>query len=224
MRCAQCNKVIKNKKKGSIYCSPYCVGRAKRERAANRQNQLLNGTETDLTKNDQKQENMKKTVYDELRTVEKENFNTILELRASYDEKLLTLRDLNLQKDFKIQTLEKENQDLISKHSQQLEDASKSTTKDTVQAITQMPAIQTALGALAGNIIPSANTGLNGVNENSTQEQQIIDAIRRMQPDAQGYLGQMLYALFSKTHEEQMEIFTSLHAYLSSQNEEDEDV
>lgn len=216
--------MIKNKKKGSIYCSPYCVGRAKRERAANRQNQLLNGTETDLTKNDQKQENMKKTVYDELRTVEKENFNTILELRASYDEKLLTLRDLNLQKDFKIQTLEKENQDLISKHSQQLEDASKSTTKDTVQAITQMPAIQTALGALAGNIIPSANTGLNGVNENSTQEQQIIDAIRRMQPDAQGYLGQMLYALFSKTHEEQMEIFTSLHAYLSSQNEEDEDV
>lgn len=222
MKCEVCGKTIRRKKIGSKYCSAYCVGRAKRERAKEREFLKLNGMETACTENEQKTEKMKQTVYDELRTVEKENFNTILELRASYDEKMLILRDLNLKQDFKIQSLEKEILDLNSKHSQQLEDASKSTTKDTVQAITQMPAIQTALGALAGNIIPSTNTGLNGVDGYSTQEKQIIDAIRRMQPDAQAHLCQMLYVLFAKTDQEQMEIFTSLQAFMTQPNEEDD--
>ncbi|MBN2597797.1 MAG: hypothetical protein JXR82_13570 [Marinifilaceae bacterium] len=49
------------------------------------------------------------------------------------------------------------------------------------------------------------------------------DDIRRMQSNAQSYLVQMLYVLFAKPPEEQMEIFSTLQAYLM-QSEENKDV
>jgi len=44
------------------------------------------------------------------------------------------------------------------------------------------------------------------------QEKQIVDSIRRMQANTQENLVQMLYVLFAKSHEEQIEIFSSLQA------------
>ena len=54
-----------------------------------------------------------------------------------------------------------------------------------------MPAIQSVLGAFANNLIPNKTNALGGVEDQyNIQEKQIIDAIRRMQADAQNYLVQ----------------------------------
>uniref|UniRef100_UPI003561D232 hypothetical protein n=1 Tax=Ancylomarina sp. TaxID=1970196 RepID=UPI003561D232 len=85
-------------------------------------------------------------------------------------------------------------------------------------------AIQSTLGMIATSFISSKDKGLSGVESGfNIQERQIIEAIRRMQPDAQGYLVQMLYVLFAKPHEEQMQIFTSLQAFMAN-TEVEEDI
>jgi hypothetical protein len=182
----------------------------------------LNGFKPDYEENEQKKQNMNTTASNELRAIEKDNFNTILSLRSEYGDKIRTLENENLKHEFTIEKLQDKINDLKEKHSKDLTEASTSTTKETVQAISQMPAIQSVLGTLASSLMPSSKTGLNGLDGFSVQERQIIDAIRRMQPDARGYLCQMLYVLFAKSHDEQMEIFTSLHAYMSQPNEKDD--
>lgn len=221
-KCEVCLKPIKNRRADSKYCSTTCAGRAKRKRATEKEEHELNGFVPDYEENEQKQENMNKTALDELRTIEKENFNTILHLRSEYGDKIRALENENLKSEFTIEKLKDKISDLMDKHAKDIAQANTSTTKETVQAISQMPAIQSVLGTLASSMIPSPKNGLNGVDEFNVQEKQIIDAIRRMQPDAQGYLCQMLYVLFAKSHEEQMGIFTSLHAYMSQPNEKED--
>lgn len=233
-KCEVCLKPIRNRRVNSKYCSATCAGRAKRKRAMKKEEDELNGFKPVYKENDQKNQNMEKTGINELRAIEKDNFNTVLSLRSEYGDKIRALENSNLTYNFTIEKLNdkisdlqekhaKELTELKEKHSKDINDASTSTTKETVQAITQMPAIQSALGAFANNLIPSNTNGLNGLADQlNIQEKQIIDAIRRMQPDAQAYLAQMLYVLFAKSHEEQMEIFTSLHAYMSQSDETDD--
>ncbi|MGZ2369590.1 hypothetical protein ACXR6G_07370 [Ancylomarina sp. YFZ004] len=47
-------------------------------------------------------------------------------------------------------------------------------------------------------------------NQYNIQEKQIIGAIRKMKPDAKENLVQILYVLFTKSHDEQVEIFSTL--------------
>jgi len=210
MECEICGKLIENKRHDSRYCSTSCINKAKRMRAKERELDEL-GTyslkEIDSSENQQ----MSQNASAELRSIEREHFNTILNLRIEYGDKIRTLEDMNLKHEFTIEKLNDKISDLKDKHTRDITEASISTTKDTVQAISQMPAIQSVLGAFASNLIPSKTNALGGVEDQfNIQEKQIIDAIRRMQPDAQGYLVQMLYILFSKPHEEQIELFSTL--------------
>lgn len=225
-KCEVCLKPIKNRRTNSKYCSATCAGRAKRKRAEGKEEEdELNGFKPVYQENEQNQQNMRETAINELRTVEKDNFNTIMGLRSDYGDKIRALENENLKHEFTIEKLKDKISDLMQKHSKDIADANTSTTKETVQAITQMPAIQSALGALANNFMPGNSNALGGVEDGfSVQERQIIDAIRRMQPDAQAHLGQMLYVLFAKSHEEQMEIFTSLRAYMTQPDEQEEDI
>lgn len=77
---------------------------------------------------------------------------------------------------------------------------------------------------LATSFISKGGGVLAGADaEFNENEKQIIEAIRRMQAYAQGYLVQMLYVLFAKSNEEQMQIFTSLQAFMAN-GEEEEDI
>lgn len=214
MECKVCGKAIIGKRPNSKYCSVSCVNTAKQIRATEKYLNELNRFDPNNEINTQKPQQMPQNASEELQSIEKENFNTILNLRSE-------LKNTNLKQEFTIEKLQDKIRDLMVKHSKDISEASTSTTKETVQAISQIPAIQNILGTLASSMMPSPKTGLNGLNEFNVQEKQIIDSIRRMQPDAQGYLVQMLYVLFAKPHEEQMEIFTSLHAYMSKPNKED---
>lgn len=223
MKCIECGSEIIGKRPNSKYCSSQCLNKAKRDREVSKYLKTSNGLNTENGFSEQNRRNMQ-TSGDELRQIERGHFEKITELKSEYGEKITDLKDKNLRQEFKIERLEDKIKDLEGKHSKELAAANKTATKDVVQSITQMPAIQSTLGMLATNFIPSKNNGLSGVeNQFNVQEKQIIDAIRRMQPDAQGYLVQMLYVLFAKSNEEQIEIFTSLQAYMMNP-EEDEDV
>ncbi|MDQ1769301.1 hypothetical protein GQR60_00530 [Labilibaculum sp. A4] len=52
----------------------------------------------------------------ELRTVEREHFNTILNLRTEYGDKIRTLEDTNLKHEFTIEKLNDKISDLKDKH------------------------------------------------------------------------------------------------------------
>ena len=224
MDCIVCKKPIIGRRSDSKYCSVSCQNEAKKKRIAEKYFNELNGIYPENGISSPNQEQMM-NASEELRVLERENFNTILNLRTEYEGKIRILEDTNLRQSFKIEKLEDKIKELKENHSKDLEQAEKSTTKDTVTAITQMPAIQSALGAFANNLIPQAPGSLGSVQDQfNVQERQIIDAIRRMQPDAQSYLGQMLYILFSKTHEEQMQIFNTLQAYMAQEEQEEEDI
>ncbi|MCY1634862.1 hypothetical protein [Marinifilum sp. D737] len=224
MNCIVCNQPIIGRRSDSKYCSVSCQNEARKKRVAEKYFNELNGIYPENGISSQNQQQMM-NASEELRALERENFNTILNLRTEYEGKIRVLEDTNLRQSFKIEKLEDKISELKENHLKELEQAEKSTTKDTVTAITQMPAVQTTLGMLANNLIPQSSSSLGSVeNEFNIQERQIIDAIRRMQPDAQAYLGQMLYVLFSKTHQEQMQIFTTLQAYLSQEQQEEEDI
>ncbi|MDE5417585.1 hypothetical protein L3049_06150 [Labilibaculum sp. DW002] len=223
MECEICGNPIEKKRPDSRYCSTSCINKAKRMRAKERELDEFGAyplIDIDSRKNHQ----MNQNASAELRTVEREHFNTILSLSTEYGDKIRTLEDTNLKHEFTIEKLNDKISDLKDKHTRDIAEASTSTTKDTVTAITQMPAIQSVLGAFANNLIPSKTNALGGVEDQfNVQEKQIIDAIRRMQPDAQGYLVQMLYVLFAKSHEEQLEIFSTLQTYMM-QSEQSSDV
>lgn len=220
MRCKECGKQIFGKRPDSLYCSNQCVGRAKRKRQLEKNLNGLSSIDPFLNQNNQ----MSQNPNDELRQIEREHFDKILNLRSEYGDRISVLKDDNLKQSFKIERLEDKIKDLVEKHSTDLTAANKSATKDVVQSISAMPAIQSTLGMIATSFISSKDKGLSGVESGfNIQERQIIEAIRRMQPDAQGYLVQMLYVLFAKPHEEQMQIFTSLQAFMAN-TEVEEDI
>lgn len=226
MECEVCNKPIIGKRSDSLYCSISCRNKAYKLRYEVRQEKELKEPEDTLTPEDLEflaARHIKSETIEELRSLDREHFNAIMSLKTDYESKIKALEDTNLKNDFKIERLEDKISDLKEKHAKELLEASTNTTKETVTAISQMPAIQTALGAFASKVIPSEPMSLAGVEEQiSIQERQIVDSIRRMQPEIQESLIQMLYFLFAKNHEEQMQIFTTLKAYLESSNEEED--
>ncbi|MBI9035477.1 MAG: hypothetical protein JEZ03_13505 [Bacteroidales bacterium] len=220
MKCIECGSEIVGRRPNSKYCSSQCLNKAKRNREVVKYLQSLKGLNTENGFSEQNTQNMQAS-GDELRNIERGHFDKISELKTQFGDKIADLKDKNLRQEFKIERLEDKIKDLIAKHSMDLTAANKSATKDVVQSITSMPAIQSTLGMIATSFISSKEKGLSGVESGfNIQERQIIEAIRRMQPDAQSYLVQMLYVLFAKSNVEQMEIFTSLQAYMMNPEEE----
>ncbi len=222
MECEICGKPIENKRPDSIYCSTPCINKAKRLRAKERElNELDNAypnNQIDTYENQQINQNLS----DELRTVEREHFDFITNLKAEYEDKIRILEEKNLKQEFRIEKLKDEISKLKEKYAKEITEARTNATKETVTAITKMPAIQSVLGAFANTLIPKTTNGLSGIaNQYNTQEKQIIGAIRKMKPDAQGNLVQMLYVLFSKSNEEQIEIFSTLQTYMMQSEEDD---
>ncbi|MBI9056814.1 MAG: hypothetical protein JEZ01_03480 [Labilibaculum sp.] len=224
MECEVCNRPITGKRSDSRYCSATCRNKAYQMRTSEKQlselEELYPVNEIEIPEARPEIPN----AAQELRKVEREHFNTILDLKSDYGDKIRALEDTKLKNEFTIERLNDKISELKEKHSIDIAEANTNTTKETVTAISQMPAIQSVLGAFANNLIPSKNNSLNGVEDQfNIQEKQIIDAIRKMQADAQSSLVQMLYFLFAKTHEEQLEIFSTLQAYMM-QSKENEDV
>ncbi|MGQ1911343.1 hypothetical protein ACT3CE_16340 [Marinifilum sp. RC60d5] len=221
MECKICGKPIVNKRPDSKYCSTSCINKAKRLRAKERELDNSN-FENEIDTYEHQQINQHLSV--ELRTVEREHFNFITKLKEEYEEKIKILEEKNLKQEFTIVKLKDEISKLKDKYTIELEEARTNTTKETVTAITKMPAIQSILGAFTNTLIPTPTNGLGKFSDQySTEEKQIINAIRKMKPDTQSNFVQMLYVLFSKSNEEQIEIFSTLQTYML-QSEENEDV
>jgi|GEM_PF-2694438 len=219
MTCVECGGPIPpNKRSDSKYCSTTCAGRAKNKRAEQR---LIQKATQDKPAYPAFPIGMGDTSlygFTEIRELEKDKFATVLNLKEKYEGKIKELETSVLNQNFEIQRLKDQKEDLIKTHERELQNANTNTVKSTVQAITTMPAIQGALGALANNLIPSGNNALNGTEISMSEiEKQILDSIRKMQRDAQQCLVNMLYFLFSKDHNEQMEIFSSLMAYMQAE-------
>jgi len=219
MKCKNCGNTIEGRRPNSLYCDDLCKSEAKKNRQAERLIGRLNGV-SPFAPNQ-----MVQNQPEELRKVERSHFDKVTELKDEYRDKIAELKDLNLRQEFKIQGLESDIKNLESKHSRELDDASKSATREVVQSISVMPGIQSALGNLANGFMSKRESGLAGAERRYSEgEKQIIDAIRKMQPDAQSYLIQMLYVLFAKSNEEQMEIFTSLQAYMMGSDGNEDDI
>jgi len=217
MECIECGKQIVGRRADSKYCSKTCSGRAKNRRADERLIEQASQTNPALTRNSSGMNENLLYGLGEIRQLEKDKFDTVLDLREKYEVQVKTLENKNLNLEFEIRRLKDQKDDLIRNHEKELQNATTNTVKETVNAISMMPAVQGALGSLANNLIPSKNDSLGGLeNTMSETEKQIIQSVRKMQPDAQNYLVQMLYFLFSKEHKEQMEIFTALTTYLQS--------
>jgi hypothetical protein len=162
---------------------------------------------------------------DEIRYVEREHFDKISKMHLDYGERISNLKEKNQQQSFKIERLEDKIGDLKEKHVTELTAANKTATKEVVQTISAMPAAQSMLGMLATSFMSKSGGALAGVETGfSEQEKQIIEQVRRMQAEPQGHLINMLYFLFKKTNEEQMQIFTSLQAFMVNTGEEEEDI
>ena len=220
MECLECGRPIIGRRSDSKYCSKTCAGRAKNRRADERKIEKATQHMQVLP------HNTPNSLYGftEIRELEKDKFDTVLNLKEGYESQIKQLETSNLNKDFEIRRLKDKIEDLHNTHQRDLQNASTNTVKETVNAITAMPAIQGALGALANNLIPSKDSALGGMEETlSITEKQIIQEVRKMETDAQQYLVQMLYFLFSKSHAEQMQIFGSLTAYMQAENNTDEE-
>jgi hypothetical protein len=225
MECLECGKAIIGRRADSRYCSKTCSNRAKQRRSdvrlierATQQNPVAPlGTPVIPDSH--------LYGFTEIRELEKDKFTTVLNLKETYEEKIKQLEKQSLKDEFEILRLRDKVTDLKEKHSEKIKDASTNTVKETVSAITQMPAIQSALGMLASNLIPDKSGALAGVeNSFNVNEKQIIESIRRMQPEAQQYLIQMLFVLFAKPHDEQMEIFTSLVSFMQDPKPNEDDL
>jgi len=224
MKCEVCNETISGKRSDSRYCSTTCRNKAYHLRSTDKDVDELEETYPNEEIEVPEPKPIPLNAMEELRRVEREHFNVILDLKTDYGDKIRALQEVKLKNEFTIEKLKDKISDLKDDHTRELAKISTNTTKDTVTAITQMPAIQSVLGTLANNLIPSGGNSLEGVADQfNVQEKQIIDAIRRMESDAQGYLIQMLYFLFAKNHDEQMEIFTTLQSFMMP-TEENEDI
>jgi len=222
MECEICGKPIEKKRKDSRYCSLACINKAKRMRAKERKLTEQNNSYPSMAINKPEKLRVSPQASAELRIIDREHFEKITDLRTEYENKVRDLKELNLSQKFSIERLEDKISDLRDKQRKEIAELRTNTTKETVSAITQMPAIQSALGAFASKLIPNSENGLNGVSDEfDIQEKQIIDALRKMQPNAQANLVQMLYFLFAKSHDEQKEIFNTLKAFITQPEEDD---
>ena len=222
MECEICGNEIVGKRPNTKYCSSQCINTAKQNRAALK---YLNGLGAIKPDNSITafESSMALNSSDELRQIERENFQKIMDLKSEYGEKISSLKEEKQQQGFKIERLNDKIDRLEKEHAKELEAARNSATKGIVQSISTMPAAQSMLGMLATNVLNKDGKALGGVDNGfNEQEKQIIGGIRRMQPEAQTYLVQMLYVLYAKTNEEQMQIFTSLQAYLSEEVDSDD--
>ena len=223
MTCLECGGPIVGRRLDSKYCSKTCSNRAKQKRAEQRLIEKATGIKPETPAYNITPDYTLHG-FTEIRELEKDKYTTISDLKEKYEKEIKTLETCGLNKDFEITRLKDKIIDLERTHERELRAASSNTTKETVKAITAMPAIQSALGALAGNLIPNANSSLGSIeNTYNTTETQIIESIRKMQPDAQQYLIQMLYFLFAKDHEQQMEIFTTLSTFMQNESAEEPD-
>jgi len=222
MECEICGNEIVGKRPNTKYCSSQCINTAKQNRAALK---YLNGLGAIKPDNSITafESSMALNSSDELRQIERENFQKIMDLKSEYGEKISSLKEEKQQQGFKIERLNDKIDRLEKEHAKELEAARNSATKGIVQSISTMPAAQSMLGMLATNVLNKDGKALGGVDNGfNEQEKQIIGGIRRMQPEAQTYLVQMLYVLYAKTNEEQMQIFTSLQAYLAEEGESED--
>ncbi len=224
MTCLECGKQIIGRRPDSKYCCKTCSNRAKEKRKNQRLIEHFTPVPPDQPYGIVGNANHGLYGFTEIRELEKSKYDTVIELKEKYENQIKILESSNLSKDFKIERLKDKIEDLEKAHERELRSASTNSIKETVGAITQMPAIQGALGAIAQNLIPGETNVLSGVDSSmSVTEKQIIESIRKMQPDAQQYLVQMLFFLFPKPHAEQMEIFTSLVNFMqNTEPEEDE--
>ena len=214
MTCLECGNPIKGRRPDSKYCCKTCSNRAKEKRKNQR---LIEGATPVPPDQAYGMANQSLYGFTEIRELEKSKYDTVIELKEKYENQIKALESSNLTKNFKIERLKDKIEDLEKAHERELKSASTNSIKETVGAITQMPAVQGALGALASNLIPSKGDPLGSLeNSLSEVEKQILQSLRKMQPESQQYLVQMLYFLFAKEHAEQMEIFTSLMAYMQS--------
>jgi len=218
MECLECGKSIIGRRADSKYCSKTCANRAKQKRSEQR---LIESVS--YSKPVYPPANQSLYGFDEIRELEKDKFVTILELKERFGNQIKQLETSVLNKDFEISRLKDRIEDLHRTHDRELQSASTNTVKETVHAITAMPAIQGALGALATNLMPSENSPLGGVSEVNEVEKQILQSIRKMQPEAQQYLVQMLYFLFAKSNDEQIQIFSTLSQFIQGDNEQNND-
>jgi len=99
MECEVCGKPIVNKRPDSKYCSATCINKAKRMRAKKIELDELDGIEIDSPEILQIASN----ASTELRTIKREHFETISNLRTEYRDKISDLKELNLQQEFPIQ-------------------------------------------------------------------------------------------------------------------------
>lgn len=97
MECKVCGKPIIGKRPDSKYCSVSCVNTAKQMRATERYLNELNGFDPNNEINKKPQ-----NASEELRSIEKENFNTILNLRSE-------LKNTNLKQEFTIEKLKEKH-------------------------------------------------------------------------------------------------------------------
>ncbi|RUT78022.1 hypothetical protein [Ancylomarina longa] len=224
MECEICGKPIENKRPDSKYCSTSCINKAKRIRAKERELNELDNSYSDTEIDSYEHQQINQNLSNELRNVEREHFDYITNLKGEYENKIRILEEKNLKQEFTIEKLKDEISKLNEKYAKEITKARTNATKETVTAITKMPAIQSILGAFTNTLIPKPTNGLGELaDQYSIQEKQIISAIRKMKPDEQSNLIQMLYVFFAKPHEEQIEIFSTLQTYML-QSEENEDV
>ena len=86
----------------SKYCSVSCQNEAKKKRVAEKYFDELNGIYPENGISSPNQQQMT-NASEELRALERENFNTILNLRTDYEGKIRVLEDTNLRQSFKIE-------------------------------------------------------------------------------------------------------------------------
>jgi len=88
MECEICGNPIEKKRPDSRYCSTSCINKAKRQRAKERELNEMDDANprNEIDTNENQQINRNLSV--ELRTVEKEHFNTVMNLKGEYGDKI----------------------------------------------------------------------------------------------------------------------------------------
>jgi len=138
MECEVCGKPIEKKRPDSKYYSATCINKAKRMQAKERELDELD----DIEINNPEILQIASNASAELRTIEREHFETISNLKTKYRDMISDLKELNLQQEFSIEKLNDKISDLRDKRTKEIDKITTQTTKDTLTAITQMPAFQ----------------------------------------------------------------------------------
>lgn len=220
--CIICGATIHGKRADAKYCSTKCANDAKAAAAAEKF--LINNRPQQASLYGFQPEHPQRIdkPADELRTTEKHHFQTIMDMERNHTEKVNDLNLKLLNADFEKKGLEKEILDLKAKHSEELAASKTSTTKDTVNLIAQMPAVQGFLGGLSNKMMSKGGSALAGIEEFNENEKQIINGIRALSPEVQPYFVQMAYTFFSKPTEEQTNLVQLVTSFLTGEQDSDD--